>query len=90
MSGAQDIVIAGGVESMTRVPMGLVTNGLPRKNGLGFYMSEHLASKYKMEFSQFVGAEMMATKYGVTQEDLTKYSVESHMRAARATAGATQ
>jgi acetyl-CoA C-acetyltransferase len=88
MSGAQDIVIAGGVESMTRVPMGLVTNSLPRKNNLGFYMSEELLKKYDgVEFSQFMGAEMMAKKYGLTQDDLTSFSVESHRRAAQATAG---
>ena len=87
MSGAQDIVIAAGVESMTRVPMGLVTNGLPRKNGLGFYMSESLMDKYEVEFSQFLGAEMMAKKYDLSQDDLTAYSVESHRRAAQATAG---
>lgn len=71
---------------MTRVPMFLATVGLPRKNGLGFYMSDHLTDKYKVEFSQFLGAEMMAKKYDLTQEDLTKYSVESHHRAAQATA----
>lgn len=87
MSGAQDIVIAGGVESMTRVPMGLVTSGLPRKNGLGFYMSQPLLDKYQMEFSQFTGAEMMAKKYEISLEDLTSYSVESHRRAVQATAG---
>jgi acetyl-CoA C-acetyltransferase len=87
MSGAQDIVIAGGVESMTRVPMGLVTNGLPRKNGLGFYMSQNLTDKYKVEFSQFMGAEMMAKNYDLSLEDLTNFSVESHRRAVQATAG---
>jgi acetyl-CoA C-acetyltransferase len=89
MSGAQDIVIAGGVESMTRVPMGLVANVLPRKNGLGFYMSEGLTSKYQTEFSQFTGAEMMAAKHGLSQEDLTRFSVESHRRAVQATDGST-
>ena len=88
MSGAQDIVVAAGVESMTRVPMGLVANVLPRKNGLGFYMSDALSKKYDgVEFSQFMGAEMMAKKYDITQEDLSNFSLESHLRAAKATAG---
>lgn len=86
MSGCQDIVIAAGVESMTRVPMGVATNVLPRKNGLGFYMSDSLMKKYdEVEFSQFIGAEMMAKKYDLSQEDLSNFSVESHRRAAKAT-----
>lgn len=84
MSGVQDIVIAAGVESMSRVPLGM-TYQLAQKNGLGFYMSDRLLEKYGVEFSQFMGAEMMAKKYEITQEELTQYSLESHMRAAKAT-----
>jgi len=64
MSGTMDIVIAAGVESMTRVPMGLPTT-LPLKNGLGFYVSPQMAKRYPdVQFSQFTGAEMIARNYG--------------------------
>jgi acetyl-CoA C-acetyltransferase len=73
---------------MTRVPMGLATSTLQRKNGLGFYMPPSLLNKYdQFEFSQFVGAEMMAKKYNLSLEDLTNFSVESHRRAMQATNG---
>ena len=58
MSGAMDVVIAAGVESMTRVPMGL-SAALPMQNGFGFYMSPELQKKYpNVQFSQFTGAGM--------------------------------
>ncbi|CAE7701107.1 fadA5 [Symbiodinium microadriaticum] len=85
MSGTQDIVIAAGVESMTRVPMGLPST-LPRKNNFGYYMSPNIQKKYPgVDFSQFMGAEMMAKKYGFTRADLDVYSLESHRRAIAAT-----
>lgn len=57
MSGTMDIVIAAGVESMSRVPMGLPTT-LPMKNGLGFYVSPGMQKRYPgIQFSQFTGAE---------------------------------
>ena len=62
MSGTMDIVIAAGVESMTRVPMG-TPSVLPFKNGMGHYMSPNIRSRYPgPDFSQFMGAEMMAKK----------------------------
>src|SRR5689334_15663926 len=45
MSGTQDVVIAAGVESMTRVPMGLSAS-LPAKNGFGFYKSPRIEARY--------------------------------------------
>ncbi|MEO6215407.1 MAG: beta-ketoacyl synthase N-terminal-like domain-containing protein, partial [Sphingomonas sp.] len=64
MSGTQDIVIAAGVESMTRVPMGS-TAMLFMKEGLGNYKSPRLEEKYPgLMFSQFMGAEMVAKKHG--------------------------
>ena len=85
MSGTQDIVIAGGVESMTRVPMGLPST-LPRKNKFGYYMSPNIQKRYpSVDFSQFMGAEMMAKKYNLTRADLDAYSLESHRRAIAAT-----
>ena len=69
MSGAMDVVIAAGVESMTRVPMGL-SAALPMQNGFGFYMSPELQKKYPdVQFSQFTGAEMVAKKYGLAKDE---------------------
>jgi acetyl-CoA C-acetyltransferase len=80
-----DIVIAGGIESMTRVPMGMPVV-LPRKSGLGFYMSPALLNKYKgVEFSQFTGAEILVKKYNLTKEDVDKFSLQSHQKAFSAT-----
>jgi acetyl-CoA C-acetyltransferase len=85
MSGTQDIVIAAGVESMTRVPMG-TTATLFMKEGLGNYKSPLLEEKYPgLLFSQFMGAEMIVRKHGFTREQLDTFAVESHRRAAAAT-----
>jgi acetyl-CoA C-acetyltransferase len=85
MSGSMDCVIAAGVESMTRVPMGLPSS-LPAKNGFGHYKSGEIEKRYpNIEFSQFTGAEMMAKKYDISKEALDQYSYESHQRAIAAT-----
>lgn len=86
LSGTQDIVIAGGVESMTRVPMGLAAI-LPAKAGIGTGpWSQKIKDRYHVsEFSQFIGAEMVARKYGLSREELDRYALESHRRAASAT-----
>jgi acetyl-CoA C-acetyltransferase len=85
MSGTMDVVIAAGVESMTRVPMGMPSS-LPAKNGMGHYMSPAIRTKYPgPDFSQFMGAEMMVKKYGLTKADLDAYALSSHERAIAAT-----
>jgi acetyl-CoA C-acetyltransferase len=85
MSGSMDVVIAAGVEGMTRVPMGLASS-LPAKNGFGHYKSSRMEERYPgIEFSQFTGAEMMAKKYGLSKDDLDRYSYRSHQRAIAAT-----
>ncbi|HTD36385.1 MAG TPA: acetyl-CoA C-acetyltransferase [Candidatus Limnocylindrales bacterium] len=85
MSGAMDVVVAGGVESMTNVPITLSTK-LPADNGYGFYKSPHMEARYPgVHFSQFTGAEMMARSYGLSRDELDEYSYESHRRAAAAT-----
>ena len=84
MSGSMDIVIAAGVESMSRVPMGMPAT-LPAKNGLGFYVSPNMAKRYPgVQFSQFTGAEMVAKKHGLSRAELDAYSLLSHQRAAAA------
>jgi len=87
MSGTQDIVIAAGVESMTRVPMGLSV-ALPAQNGFGNPMSPAQQKRYpNIQFSQFMGAEMMAEKYGLTKDDLDEFGYKSHQKAIAATQG---
>ena len=85
MSGAQDIVIAAGVESMSRVPMGLPTS-LPAKHGFGSYKSPNMEDRYPgIQFSQFPGAEMVAKKYGLTKDELDAFAYGSHQKAIAAT-----
>lgn len=86
MSGTQDLVIAGGVESMTRVPM-LTNLTLYQQAGIGgLPWSARILEKYGVaEFSQFTGAEMIAEKYGLSREAMDAYGLESHRRAAAAT-----
>jgi len=85
MSGTQDVVIAAGAESMSRVPM-FSNVVLHQKAGIGTGpLSERIKSRYGVEeFSQFVGAEMIAKKYGFDRAALDRYALSSHQRAAAA------
>ncbi len=85
MSGSMDVVIAAGVESMSRVPIGTAST-LPAKNGMGFYVSPNMQKRYPgVQFSQFIGAEMLVKKYGLDKPALDAFSLQSHQRAAAAT-----
>jgi acetyl-CoA C-acetyltransferase len=85
MSGTMDVVIASGVESMTRVPMGLSVT-LAYKEGFGQPKSPRMEDRYpNIQFSQFIGAEMVAEKYGLTKDQLDEYGYHSHQRAIAAT-----
>ena len=86
MSGTQDVVIASGVESMTRVPMGLPFT-LPLQHGIGTGpFSKRIQERFGVAmFSQFAGAEMIAEKYQLRKEELDAFALESHRKAARAT-----
>jgi len=77
-SGVCDITIAGGVESMSRVPMGsnAVSPGTP--------FPPELMELYDL-VPQGISAELMARKYGVSRKEMDEFSVESHRRAAAAT-----
>ena len=75
LSGDMDVVIAGGVESMSRVPMG------SNYQGTGF--SPALKERYEV-IHQGLSAERIAEKYGFTREDLDRFSLESHEKALRA------
>jgi acetyl-CoA C-acetyltransferase len=85
LSGTQDVVIAAGVESMTRVPMGS-TGGFSAKPQPGTAKSPGLEEHFPgIAFSQFMGAEMVAEKHGFDREALDAFALESHRRAAKAT-----
>jgi len=85
MSGTMDVVIAAGVESMTRVPMGLSAS-LPAKEGFGMYKSALMEQRYPgIMFSQFMGAEMIAKKYDQTKDQLDEFGFNSHQKAIAAT-----
>ena len=86
MSGTQDIVIGGGVEVMSMVPIGAaVTDGYNAGHGLPFD-SEGMKERYPgVFFSQFTGAELVADKWNLSREDLDKFALESHQKATHAT-----
>ena len=88
MSGTQDVVIAAGVESMTRVPMGTPVF-LPLQAGIGTGpWPQSIKDRYGVtEFSQFTGAEMIAANYQFTRDDLDSFALDSHRKAAAAAEG---
>ena len=84
IAGAYDIVVAAGVENMTRVAMGASV-----ANGPGMPFSDQIVQRYAPVGGlqpQGIGAEMIADKWGISREELDAYSAQSHQRAARATA----
>lgn len=85
MSGTQDIVIAAGVESMSRVPM-FSNIQLAAQAGLAADpLSERIKKRFGVNaFSQFHGAELLAQKYALTRDDLDQYALKSHQRAQQA------
>lgn len=85
MSGTMDMVIASGVESMSRVPIGTPMD-LPQKAGLGFYKSPGMEARYpEVFFSQFTGAEEIARKWELGREAMDEFSFQSHLKARAAT-----
>lgn len=84
MSGTQDIVVAGGAESMSTLPIGANIG----KGELGQPNSPVAQTKFGKSgfYSQFVGAELVATKYGITRSDMDAFAASSHAKASLATA----
>ncbi len=85
MAGAYDIVVAAGVEVMTRVPMG--ASMLDGK--FGFPFGPRLGARYASEgglVPQGISAELIADAWGLTREDLDAFGLQSQVRATRATA----
>jgi len=81
MAGAYDVVVAAGVESMTRVPMGITS-----QQGPGKPFGPKMLERYSQGLvPQGISAEMIAEKWSLSREVLDAISLESHRRAARAT-----
>lgn len=77
IAGAYDVVIAGGVESMSRVPLGSSTAGATPPEGIRRRYPEGLVN-------QGVAAELIAARWGLGRDELDGYAAQSHARAARA------
>ncbi len=81
LSGAYDVVIAGGVESMTRIPMGASSQGP------GTPFGSQMLHRYDNGLvHQGISADLVAQKWELSRNELDEYSLESHRRAAQATA----
>jgi acetyl-CoA acyltransferase len=90
IAGQADLVVAGGVESMTRVPMGSSAGeAMPfgERVRARYAGTEGFAAEAAIPFSQGVGAEMIARRWGFSRRRLDEYSLESHARAAAADFG---
>ena len=84
MSGTQDVVIAGGVESMSQVPIGAsIIDGAKADHGIPY--GEVIKERYPgVQFNQFAGAEMLVKKYELTSDELNEFAFDSHVKAKRA------
>ena len=86
MSGTQDVVIAGGVQTMSKIPIGA---SMMAARDLGFDHPFHTSPGWVERFgtapvNQFYGASEIAKKWGMSREDLEAYSLASHLRADKA------
>ncbi len=86
LAGSQDLVIAGGVESMSQVPILSAMTTATKAGMLSPFAGRKMQERYPgQEFSQFEGAEKVAKKYGVTKDELDQFAYDSHVRARQAT-----
>jgi acetyl-CoA acyltransferase len=82
VSGQADVIVAGGVESMSRVPMGSSIGD----GALGEPFSPRFLDRYDVRPNQGIGAEMMADRWELTRTQLDEFSLRSHEKAAKAQA----
>jgi acetyl-CoA acyltransferase len=82
LAGAYDLVVACGVESMTRAPMASNARG-----GVGPFSSDFLRETGETLGIQFWAAQVLADRFGITRDDMDAYALESHRRAAESTDG---
>ncbi len=88
MSGTQDLVVAGGVQNMSMIP---ISSAMTVAEQFGFTdpfsTSTGWVDRYgTQEVSQFRGAELIADKWGISRDDMEQFAVQSHERALRAQA----
>ena len=86
MAGVQDVVVAGGMQNMSMIPIGLALEAAkPFGHDDPFTGSAGWVDRYgTQEVSQFRGAEMIAEKWNLSREEMEAYAFESHERAIRA------
>ncbi|MET9827916.1 acetyl-CoA C-acetyltransferase [Streptomyces sp. NPDC006385] len=88
LSGTQDLVVAGGVQNMSMVPIAFATRQAAEPLGLTqgpFAGSEGWQARYgDRPVNQFAGAEMIAAKWGISRRDMEEFALRSHQRAIRA------
>jgi acetyl-CoA C-acetyltransferase len=86
MSGTQDVVIAGGVQNMSMIPIGSSWTAMKDfGHPTPFAGSKGWTARYgDKPVSQFVGAEMIAAKWNLSRQDLEKFAFQSHQRAIKA------
>src|SRR5215210_4285007 len=88
MSGTTDLVVAGGVQNMSMIP---ISSAMTAGQALGFEDPFNGSTGWTERYGvgpvdQFNGAEMMVTKWGLSREEMEEFAVESHLRALRAQA----
>jgi len=88
MAGVQDLVIAGGVQQMSMIPMGTANaGGIPFGQADPWTGSEGWVKRYgDRELSQFISSDMIAEKWALSRDELETYSATSHERALHAQA----
>ena len=86
MSGTNDVIIAGGVQNMTMIPIGAALIAAEQFGVVDpFSGSKGWVKRYgTQEVSQFRGAEMIAEKWDISRGDMEAFALESHERAIRA------
>ncbi|MGC4984982.1 acetyl-CoA C-acetyltransferase [Streptomyces sp. DT193] len=88
LSGTQDLVVAGGVQNMTQIPIAFASRQAAEPLGLAegpFAGSEGWRARYgDRPVNQFHGAELIAAKWGISRRDQEEFALRSHRRAIRA------
>ncbi|GAA1508822.1 acetyl-CoA C-acetyltransferase [Streptomyces albidochromogenes] len=88
LSGTQDLVIAGGVQNMTQIPIAFASRQAAQPLGLSegpFAGSRGWRARYgALPVNQFHGAQLIAEKWGISRTDMEEYALRSHRRALRA------
>jgi acetyl-CoA C-acetyltransferase len=88
LSGTADLVVAGGVQNMSQVPIGSASGTAIGYPDGPFHGSKGWVARYgRQEVSQFNGAEMIARDWDVSREDMERFAYESHRRALKAIDG---